>query len=426
LKGIILSAIPLITVVLFFYYLLKDKNPSRAYVLFVLYFFPVIYSPDRTISVFQVITYCYFFYSFRTNKPIFTKYGSLLTPYLLVVILFGAIASEFLPNAIIGILKFLAIVIYVNVLLFECIGDDDFIFWVIDILKLNLIIAVVFLVLQLILGLNFSLFITDNPNITFESIRYPGIFQDPQKFAQFLSALTFITLIDSPFTPKFTKYKYWLFAGAIIGLFLTGGRAALLGLVGGLVFIALFSNAKVRAAALLGGAALFLAGLALSNYLAIFNRGESLKDSYGVRYEIWQQATDIFLNHPIVGIGINNYAKYVELYARDQYWLVGTEKVFFDQPESGYLKFLVEIGLLGTVGIFAFVFSAIYKGLKVFFVKVKDFYIIFLISAIISWMFGFYSVYSLGDDRIIILVSTIVCLLIAYAKRYDKHVLIIN
>ena len=123
---------------------------------------------------------------------------------------------------------------------------------------------------------------------------------------------------------------------------------------------------------------------------------------------------------------MDNYAKYVEIYFPDQFWLVAGEKVYFDHPESGYLKFLTELGTLGTLGIFAFIFNAIFKGLKTFLVKVKDFNIIFLISAILSWMLGFYSVYSFGDHRIMILVATITSVLLVYAQRYDKGVLVIT
>ena len=343
----------------------------------------------------------------------------------MVTLLIGSLLSEFVSSSVLSIIKFLPIVIYIHVLLYECMEDDAFIFKVIDILKLNLLIAIVFLFLQVGLGLNFALFVTDNPNITFEAIRYPGIFQDPQKFAQYLAALSFVSLINSPSSALFTKYKYPLLGLTIISLFLTGGRAALLGLAVGVLFVAMFSSNKVRIGVLLGGVMLFLLGLALSDYLAIFNRGESLKESYDTRNVIWQVALGIFSKHPLFGIGIGNYSNYVSVHAKDQYWLVGGEKVYFDHPESGYLKFLTEFGIFGTAGVFMFLIAAIYKGLRVFFLKVKDFYLVYLTAAIITWMVGFYSVYSFGDTRILILIVTINCVLIAYAKRYDKGVIIV-
>jgi O-antigen ligase len=207
---------------------------------------------------------------------------------------------------------------------------------------------------------------------------------------------------------------------------LTGGRAALLGLILGIFFIVIFSNTKVK---FVGAIGIFLVAavvISLSQYLIIFSRGESLEESYLIRNAIWQEAYKIFFKHPFLGIGIDNYAKYVEVHSPDQFWLVDGEKVFFDHPESGYLKFLTELGIFGFLGIFVFIFVGIFKGLKVFILKVKDFNIIFLISALLSWFLGFYSVYSFTDTRITILIATIIGLLYSYVAWYDKGMIIIK
>lgn len=325
-----------------------------------------------------------------------------------------------------GIVKFFPIVIFIHVLISECLKDKELVFKIISALKFTLGISVAFLFLQIVLGLNFSLTTMDNPNITFESIRYPGIFQDPQKHAQFLSALAFIALIKKPGDLNYSKYSYYLFGGAVVSLFLTGGRAALLGLVLGIFFIVLFSETKVKFLGALGIVAVGVLIFSLSEYLIVFSRGESLQDSYAVRNAIWQDAYKMYFSHFWLGIGIDNYSKYVEIHFPDQFWMVGGEKVFFDHPESGYLKFLVELGTLGTAGIFLFILNAIVRGLKTFLFKVKDFNLIFLTSALLSWFLGFYSVYSLGDARILILIATITTVLLVYARRYDDGVWVIT
>jgi len=424
-KAIILGLLPYITLLLFFYVILRSKQPAKDYLLFILYFYPIIYSADTNYSVFQIISYFYFIYSLRNDRPLFSSGNVLLTIYVVLIIFLSTLNSDFVSNSILGLLKFLPIVIYIQVLITECMRDDEFIFRVIAALKFTLVVSFVFLFLQIGLGLNFSLFVHENPNITFESIRYPGIFQDPQKHAQFLSALSFVSLIKKPGDKDFNKYDYYLFGGAVISLFLTGGRAALLGLVLGIFFIVLFSDTKVKFIGLIGIVVVAGIVISFSEYLIVFSRGESLEESYLVRNAIWQEAYKIFWSHPLLGIGIDNYAKYVEIHSPDQFWLVDGEKVFFDHPESGYLKFLTELGVLGTFGLFAFIFNAVFKGLKVFLTKVKDFNIIFLISALLSWFLGFYSVYSLGDARIMILIATISGVLIAYSRRYDKGMIVI-
>jgi hypothetical protein len=426
LKELILKLIPYLVILLSFYTILKSKQPAKDYLLFILYFYPIIYSADSVYSAFQFITYFYFLYSLRNDQPLFSNSKFGITLYVLIVVFLGALSSDFVSNSVLGIVKFLPIILFIHVLISECLKDQEFVFRIISALKFTLAISLGFLLLQIVLGLNFSLTVMDNPNITFESIRYPGIFQDPQKHAQFLSALAFIALIKKPGDINYSKYSYYLFGGAVIALFLTGGRAALLGLVLGIFFIVLFSDTKVKFLGAIGIVAVGIAVMSLSEYLIVFSRGESLAESYAVRNAIWQDAYKMYFNHFWLGIGIDNYAKYVEIHAPDQFWLVDGEKVFFDHPESGYLKFLTELGTLGTLGIFAFIFNAIFRGLKTFLIKVKDFNIIFLTSALLSWFLGFYSVYSFGDQRIMILIATVTSVLLVYAQRYDHGVLVIT
>lgn len=425
-KAVILTLFPLITAALFLYVMLKSKQPAKDYLLFVVYFYPLVFSPDSNYSVFQFITYVYFIYSLRNDIPLFSNSKIYITFYFLACIFFSALNSEFVGNSMIGIIKFLPIVIYLQILITECSKSPELIFRIVKGLRFTLVVSFAFLFLQLLLGVDFSLTLLDNPNISFEGIRYPGIFQDPQKHAQYLSAFSFIALIKEPGGKNLSKINYALFGGTVISLFLTGGRAALLGLVLGIFFIVLFSNAKIK---FVGAIGIFLVAavvISLSQYLIVFSRGESLEESYLIRNAIWQEAYKIFFKHPYLGIGIDNYAKYVEVHSPDQFWLVDGEKVFFDHPESGYLKFLIELGIFGFLGIFVFIFAGIIKGLKVFLFKVKDFNIIFLISALLSWFLGFYSVYSFTDTRITILIATILGLLYSYVAWYDKGMVIVN
>jgi O-antigen ligase len=425
-KAVILTLFPLITAALFLYVMLRSKQPAKDYLLFVVYFYPLVFSPDSNYSVFQFITYVYFIYSLRNDIPLFSNSKIYITFYFLACVFFSALNSEFIGNSMIGIIKFLPIVIYLQILITECSKSPELIFRIVKGLRFTLVVSFAFLFLQLLLGVDFSLTLLDNPNISFEGVRYPGIFQDPQKHAQYLSAFSFIALIKEPGGKNLSKINYALFGGTVISLFLTGGRAALLGLVLGIFFIVLFSNAKIK---FVGAIGIFLVAavvISLSQYLIVFSRGESLEESFLIRNAIWQEAYKIFFKHPYLGIGIDNYAKYVEVHSPDQFWLVDGEKVFFDHPESGYLKFLTELGIFGFLGIFVFIFAGIIKGLKVFLFKVKDFNIIFLISALLSWFLGFYSVYSFTDTRITILIATILGLLYSYVAWYDKGMVIVN
>ena len=143
-------------------------------------------------------------------------------------------------------------------------------------------------------------------------------------------------------------------------------------------------------------------------------------EAYDFRYAIWVDAFNIFLDNPLVGIGIGNYANYVSIHNPDQFFESPTEIFYFAFPESGYLKLLTEFGAVGFISVFSFVFIPLYKGISTF-VKNNDITIILLIASIVSWMVGFYTVYSLADLRIRLLIMTIIILLIdRYKRGYNK------
>jgi O-antigen ligase len=116
------------------------------------------------------------------------------------------------------------------------------------------------------------------------------------------------------------------------------------------------------------------------------------------------------MDHPFFGIGIGNYAPYVFLHYPDQLLLINNEIVSFDQPESGYLLFLTELGGLGFLCIMLFALLPIMRSFFFYF-RSHNLQYILLISAICCWLIGFYSTYSLGDVRIMILVGTILSLM---------------
>jgi len=160
--------------------------------------------------------------------------------------------------------------------------------------------------------------------------------------------------------------------------------------------------------------------LAFSNKFSIFQR-EALNDSYSFRMSIWSSAYDIYLKHPVLGIGVGNYANYVSVYNPDQFWIANNEIITYDHPESGYLKILIEFGTIGFCSILLIILYPIITGFFKY-LKTKNTLLLFFVCAIISWMVGFYSVYSLGDIRIMLLITMIICMLISETKYGSSEV----
>ena len=141
-----------------------------------------------------------------------------------------------------------------------------------------------------------------------------------------------------------------------------------------------------------------------------------MEETYDFRYAIWQDAFDIFLKNPFFGIGLGNYSHYVSIHNPDQVWVQDGDFVYFDHPESGYLKFLTEMGGAGFVCLYTLILTPLIRGFFLY-VRTRDFATIFMIAAVLSWMVGFWSTYSFGDIRIEILIVTILCLLITSKIR---------
>lgn len=391
--------------------------------MFILIFFPFIdlnLTPEEygSISVFDFITYFAllftledFLYFLRRNNIYFFLF-SVLTGILFI----GCIKSEFIANSFFNFLKFLSVFIYARMLIAECFKDLRFIKVVIRSLKLSCILSILFLLIQLILGTSFSFYSELNPNIYLASdtLRYPSFFQDPQKYGQYLSMLGFLFLMnrENKTTPGILNLM--IFILVVLAIFLTGGRAAFLGLSVGFLIFLLFQSNKFRIIAFFCCLAGYLILSNLTEHFSIFNRVEDINTSYEVRNEIWDEGLQIFFEQPLMGIGVGNHHNYILRHSDDGYYIVDDEIVYYG-TESGYLQVLIELGLLGFIFTFLLILVPVIEGLKSY-MHSRNINIAFLIASVISWMIAFITVNSLGDKRILVALITVLCLLITSKK----------
>ena len=121
----------------------------------------------------------------------------------------GVFNSDFVIASIVFLLRFISIIIFAKVLLTELANDHSFVGKDIPAIENRAVHCIFFMVLQMIFGLKISVeanFISPyymNPNIdSVEGIRYPSYFQDPQKFAQFIAAISFLFLLWDEKKPR--------------------------------------------------------------------------------------------------------------------------------------------------------------------------------------------------------------------------------
>lgn len=120
--------------------------------------------------------------------------------------------------------------------------------------------------------------------------------------------------------------------------------------------------------------------------LPVFERMKDIDNSYDLRSTVfWMNGWKIFEHNWIIGIGIGNFAEYNKLYIH----LIYPNGELATQPESGYLLWLDETGVL-TMYYFYILFS-IYK---------KRCFPYLNFGLILPWLIAFISVYNLESKHI--------------------------
>jgi O-antigen ligase len=393
----------------------------RSYILYVLYLFPFIdlfitpvqYGGFSVFDGISLISFILIFHRIRFTGQN-TKYLVLFF-LLLAVLMIGAAQSQYFAEALIPYLKAVLLFFFAKCILEEINEDPGFGLKLIRVLKVVALVSVAFVFLQVVVGLRFTFYaaLNTNTNTGAEStLRYPSFFHDAQKYAQFAAMAAFLFLIDTEKTPLTLLKKTGLFLAVVMALILSGGRAAFLGLAVGIVFLIMVGRLKYKLLGLVGVVLVAGIGFAYSDRIPLFNRSESVDESYEIRNNYWQKALRIYDDNQVWGIGIGNYRNYVSQYAQDQYWLMENGDIlYFDHPESGYLKFLVEFGIVGFCLSMLFFLVPIGSFVGEY-LKHKCYTPFFLIASVISWMVSFVTVYTLSDLRIASLLTLIVCLLI--------------
>jgi len=415
-----------LSVAIFVIYFFKSRCTRKSYLLFVLYFSPFI---DLTVTnvnmgsftVFDAVSYFALLFAipdFGLSRKVVKTYFFLFFVFLLIIFI-GSLQSEFVKNSLIDIAKFIPVFIYANLLIVEYFENPAFIPSLIKGLKFGCIAAVAFLIVQLFIGSKFTFYPYLNQNILDSNvIRYPSYFQDPQMFSQFLAMSAFLFLIKVSDDLKRQNINYAFFVVIIFMIFLSGGRSGFLGLCIGMAVVVIAGKNKFRFFIIAVCAAIYLAIIFFPGYFSMFNRQEGYDEAIIVRQKIWAEVLTTFVHNPLLGIGMGNYGSYVELHSLDGYYVIDGEMVYYG-TENGFLKILVETGILGFIASFAFILIPVIKAIASNVKKINNQNVYYIIGAVLSWMTAFSTLYTLSDKRTVVLLTSLICILIASSKRIE-------
>ncbi len=430
----IVMLIAFVTVFGFVFYILFTKEKTNlAFVKYMLYAYPFLgidLLPSYfSFNIFDLLTILFFFFLFKryaVDKTTSTVYTYLFIFFFLTLIAGVYLSEELTRETGTAVLQLLSISIFIFILYQVLIFEKSARVEIFSGLRFMLVFSFIFLFLQFIFGPAFSFAKSENINVAGGmAIRYPSFFQDPQKYAQFLSVLSFLVLVPNQQEANGNnKLNIVLVILSVCALLFTGGRAGLGGWLVGLFLLAFLGNPTYRVQFILVLLGLGSFAYAFQDQLPIFKRAD-LEASYIFRQMIWNDALAIHQNHPWFGIGIGNYANYVAVHHPDQFWINNNEITYYDHPESGYLKLLVEFGLPGFLLLLFLILYTMYQNIYVY-TKTKLIEHLLYTAAIISWLVGFYTVYSLGDIRIKLLIAIILVLSVASIKTKGMYQTINN
>jgi O-antigen ligase len=427
------TVLPGLTLLLFIINIFYKGNTVQSCLLFILALLPlmdikVTYEAYGGFKTFDIICFYCFIFLFKDfitiNLESRNNFYFVLFVLFSIIILLGGLASEFPGKTYLSLLKTLPVFIFARFLMTECFKDESFFPRVIKALKTSYVIALVFMAIQVVVGLKFTFYPGLSPNTidpVFHIIRYPGVFYDSQAHGQYLAMGSFLFLyVEKGSARKIYALNYLVFVLAVVAISLAGSRSAFGGFIAGLLLVFLMTAKQYRIYGIILMVGGFILLKAFSFHSGVFDRAENLSEDLLFRQQLWKEAFDISKKHPYLGIGANNYQNYVIRHSQDQYLEVEDgQLVYFDQPENGYLKIMVELGFIGFAIFALYLIVPLVRGASYAIKGIYDNRVAFFMAALVSWMVAFNTVYSIYDYRLLIMVATLIVLIVAYPLKEE-------
>lgn len=179
--------------------------------------------------------------------------------------------------------------------------------------------------------------------------RVLAVYGSPNNLALYLDralplAIALFILRDG-LRPRHGWFYLWVAIVIAVALYLTYSRGAWLGIVAGLACIGFFGNQPIRLALF----ALLLIGVILAIPFLQTERAQSLfqigTGTGFFRVSVWQSAIEMIRDHPITGVGLDNFLYEYPKYINPEAW----REPNLSHPHNIVLDFWARLGIGGVI-----------------------------------------------------------------------------
>lgn len=355
------------------------------------------------LKVFNVACTTFLIFNFNTLYKLAKKYYLIIIYVILMVI--TSISSDFKVESLLAIPDKLkpAIIFLSAIIIFDDLKENNRLQLFAKLMKWPIIMTIFFGLMQIFISQHFTVFYS----LWDKEARISSCYIDPQIAGCSIAMLAVYSW--NKFLSNKNNISLLIFGLlSFIGLY-TGSKVFILGLILGVCTSFMFTQQKIKYTLIIifFGFILVLTESYWSQ-LYIFERLGAADDSFEIRKEyFWLVAIEIFKNNWLTGIGSGVFHNYIEFYKIPMTHNINGVEEYAFQPESGYLLWLDEMGIL----------SIIYIIILLYFILNKYGNKNINLSIITPWLIAFISLYNFNSNMLIYILFITLALIFVQTKN---------
>lgn len=358
------------------------------------------------VSMFELVSFVFLFLNTYIISYI-RRYWLILV--IVLMLLLSAVLSEDAWLSLLSVPRRLSMVIVflASICAFSRSSEGYIEFCVERVFRLITFYVLVFGLIQVFYNPFFSL----NYSVWSKDVRISSCFFDPQLAGCCICICLmyhFSIFIEKKSMTRLLILCFLFYLGAC-----TGSKVFLLGACSGLlVSFFLGRNKNVYVFSVLILSVLLSLFWEQISELSVFNRLLDAESSLASRQNVyWAYAINIFMDNPFSGVGCGMFQNYIMAHHIPLFHHSETKVIYASQPESGYLLWLTEYGILSFFLLCA-VLYVLNKGMHGRIINN---------SIVIPWIVSFASVYNLFSAQLFLLLMIVVAVILLNRNDRKKH-----